>query len=307
MWKIMMRIRADRVATLYLFYPLLRVTRAGGVKVPILMYHSISENNNGDSSAYYQTTTSPGVFAEQMKFLSENGYTTIVMSTAVDTLKQNAGDPGKKVVVTFDDGFEDFLTRAFPVMQRYGFTATVFLPTAFIGDMPIKFKGTSCLTWSQVKELHAAGVLFGSHTVNHPQLASVGPGELERELCQSKKEIEDKLGSAVPSFAYPYAFPETNGPFKLRLSGLLEQAGYKNGVSTVIGTAAAQHDPLFLPRLPMNSWDDLRLFRAKLEGGYNWLHGPQYLAKVMKGKAGGKTASSLPERSSKRVGGGSCA
>ena len=76
----------------------------------------------------------------------------------------------RAVVITFDDGFRDFYTAAFPVMQEHQFTATVFLPTAFIGEDRRSFKGAECLTWEEVRRLRRAGVQFGSHTVNHPRL-----------------------------------------------------------------------------------------------------------------------------------------
>jgi peptidoglycan/xylan/chitin deacetylase (PgdA/CDA1 family) len=277
-------IRSDRIATLYLFHPLLRLMPAGRVKVPILMYHSISENNNGDSSAYYQTTTTPEVFAEQMKFLHENSFRVTNLGEALKIIERAEDATPRHVVITFDDGFRDFYTHAFPVLTRYGFSATVFLPTAFINESGSNFKGGECLTWTQVRELKSAGVLFGSHTVNHPQLTTVKPRQLEVEVRESKRVIEDKLGCPVESFAYPYAFPETDRTFKRRLRSILEGAGYMNGVSTIIGTAGSGADRFFLPRLPVNSWDDLQLFRAKLEAGYDWLHLVQLGSKLIRAR-----------------------
>lgn len=280
----MTRIRSDRIATLYLFHPLRRLIGGGAAKVPILMYHSISENHNGDSNPYYQTTTAPGVLAEQMRFLHENNYRVINLGEAVKKIEKAEGSTERHVVITFDDGFRDFYTEAFPVLSRYGFSATVFLPTAFIKESPSKFKGRECLTWSQVRELWSAGTLFGSHTVSHPQLTTVKPQELEMEVRESKRVIEDELGGPVDSFAYPYAFPEENHSFRRRLRTILPEAGYVNGVSTIIGTAGSRDDRFFLPRLPMNSWDDLQLFRAKLEAGYDWVHWVQLGNKLIKAR-----------------------
>lgn len=190
------------------------------------------------------------------------------------------------MVITFDDGFRDVYTNAFPVMSEYGFSATVYLPTAFIGTAARAFKGTECLTWDEVRELHKAGVEFGSHTVTHPQLRSVRAAEVEYEVRCSKETIEQELGSPVTSFAYPYAFPETDRAFTRQLGKLLEEAGYENGVSTVVGRAARIDNLFFMKRLPINGADDDHLFQAKLDGAYDWLHTVQYAAKLMKTRAG---------------------
>jgi peptidoglycan/xylan/chitin deacetylase (PgdA/CDA1 family) len=127
--------------------------------------------------------------------------------------------------------------------------------------------------------LNTAGIEFGSHTVTHPKLKELGPAAVEEELRRSKETIEDKLGAEAASFSYPFAFPETMRPFVAAIKDTLLQCGYKIGVSTAIGAATAADDRFFLPRLPVNLSDDLRLFRAKLEGGYDWLYNLQRLKK----------------------------
>jgi peptidoglycan/xylan/chitin deacetylase (PgdA/CDA1 family) len=178
-------------------------------------------------------------------------------------------------VLTFDDGFRDFHTTALPVLQQYGFGATVFLPTVFIGNEPRRFKGRDCMTWNEVRELHEAGIEFGSHTVNHPRLCALDLEEVHTELEQSKVMIEDALGEAIHSFAYPYAFPSADRPFAEAFRNLLVGAGYWCCVTTELGRTKPGDDPYRLRRLPMNSFDDPELFRAKLKGGYDWLALPQ--------------------------------
>jgi peptidoglycan/xylan/chitin deacetylase (PgdA/CDA1 family) len=104
--------------------------------------------------------------------------------------------------------------------------------------------------------------------------------DVEEEIRHSKETIEDQLGSRVHSFAYPYAFPETNKPFKQTLEALLNQCGYENAVCTTIGVAARGESRFFMKRLPVNSDDDRRLLQAKLEGGYDWLGAVQYASKA---------------------------
>jgi peptidoglycan/xylan/chitin deacetylase (PgdA/CDA1 family) len=274
-------IRPDRIATLYFVRPFRQLVRPEVTGLPILMYHSISADSEAGRSAYYRTCTAPAVFAEQMAFLARNGYRTIGMSEAIRRIDGATQNTEKSVVLTFDDGYGDFYTDAFPVLSRFGYTATVFLPTAYIGETAQRFNGSMCLAWNQVRELQKAGIEFGSHTVTHPQLRTVGPKQLRDELGQSKSKIENELGCDVESFSYPYAFPETDRFFVRELRELLGEVGYKNGVSTIIGTAGQTDDRLFLKRLPANSDDDLPLFRAKLDGAYDWLHAFQYASKLM--------------------------
>jgi len=271
--------RADRFATLFLFHPIQRL-RPWKPRIPILMYHSVSEKEACTRHPYYRTATDPRVFGEQLKFLHDNGFQVVSLSEAVGGGSGPRCASERPVVITFDDGFLDFYAEAFPLLCRYGYSATVFLPTAYIGDAARRFNGAECLTWSQVRELKEAGIDFGSHTVTHPQLKTLQTSDIREEVRRSKQTIEEKLGAPVKSFAYPYAFPETDRGFKRRLHAMLEEAGYENGVCTSIGTTDGSDSRFFLKRLPVNSCDDARLFRAKLEGGYDWLCTLQYTSKL---------------------------
>jgi peptidoglycan/xylan/chitin deacetylase (PgdA/CDA1 family) len=273
--------RLDRLTTLYLCFPISRLLRRhNSAHVPILMYHSISDNLFGKSHPYYQINTSPCIFARQMKWLRQAGYQTLSLSQ-LHAAFECGNIPSKAVVITFDDGYQDFYTDAFPALRKYDFTATVFLATGRIQDTAMRIEGVDYMTWPEVRELNTLGIEFGSHTVSHPDLRSLGPEEIDYELGYSKETIEDQLGASVNSFAYPFAFPEEDRSFTRYLVDVLENHGFESGVSTVIGRATREGNRFFLPRLPVNSWDDYSLFRAKLEGGYDWLHGPQWLHKFV--------------------------
>lgn len=273
-----MRVRADRLATLYLFRPLLRIIPAGGI--PILMYHSIREGSEG-RHAYYETNTSPRIFAEHMKILHEEGY------RALKVTKPSIGNNGsvspKSVVITFDDGYADFYRYAFPILTELNFTATVFVVSGLLKTHRECFKGIECLNLAEVRELHSAGISIGSHTVSHPELKRLSPQAVENEVAASKKTLEDALGAPIKSFSYPFAFPEADRRFVNRLADILEACGYENGVTTILGTARPGAPRWFLPRLPVNSCDDPGFFRAKLAGAYDWMHAPQYLCKFLGG------------------------
>jgi peptidoglycan/xylan/chitin deacetylase (PgdA/CDA1 family) len=254
------------------------------------MYHRVCEDPEPAVSAYYKVNTSPGVFRRQMGQLADEGYKTMDLADMAGLLARGEPLAAKAVVITFDDGFRDFCTGAFPVLQEHHFTATVFLPTAFIQDDRRTFKGAECLTWEEVRGLRRAGMQFGSHTVNHPRLAELDWPEIERELRESKEEMEERLGEAVTAFAYPFAYPQNDREFAGAFAGLLKQTGYRCCATTEIGTVKAGDDPFRVKRLPANGLDDARFFRAKLEGGYDWLWWPQAAVKKLKRGAapGGK-------------------
>ena len=253
--------------------------------LPVLMYHSISDDPERDVSAYYQTTTRPDVFAGQMARLKAEGFRGVNLSTGLAWLNSSGPDSEARLAaITFDDGFRNFFTAAFPALQREGFAATVYLPTAFIGGQETRrsFKGRECLTWNEVRQLSLAGMEFGSHTVNHPVLVDLSWDQVEIELSDSKTEIEQQLGGPVTGFAYPYAFPQGRKDFARRFCDLVAAAGYRNCVTTQIGRVKPGDDPYRLKRLPVNSLDDAALLRAKLEGAYDWLAKSQTTVKRIK-------------------------
>jgi len=190
-------------------------------------------------------------------------------------------DMSKKVVITFDDGYRDFYTEGFPILKQCGFTATVFLATGRIRNTPTRYEGVDYLTWQDVRELHAEGVQFGSHTVTHPDLRSMDPDQIDYELGYSKEVIEQQIGDTVESFSYPFPFPEEDRDFKRFLADILENQGFKNGVSSIIGRAHRNSSQFFLPRMPLNSWDTPKLLEAKLLGAYDWMHVPQWIHKFV--------------------------
>jgi peptidoglycan/xylan/chitin deacetylase (PgdA/CDA1 family) len=270
--------RFDRLVSLYLSRPL---RRAGWVRpgawLPILMYHSVSSDLEEGVGPYYRLVTSPQRFAEQMQWLADLGYVGLALEDALAMLVNGKLNGSRPVVITSDDGFRDFRVAAWPVLRRHEFTATVYLPTGYVSRERKLFRGRECLTWDEVRELRRNGIRFGSHTVNHPKLYGMSWSEIDSEARISKERIQQELQEEVTSFAYPYAFPQEDGPFRRTIASVLRERGYRSCVTTVVGRSQASDDPLFLKRLPINSCDDRALFEAKLEGAYDWL-GPAQCA-----------------------------
>jgi len=276
-----MAFRLDREVSLHLIQPLSRLMSAESRAIPILMYHSISDPQGPRMHPYYETQTSVKRFAEHMRLLYQEGYRTIRLEDVASALA-NRNAVAKHVVITFDDGFQDFYRSAAPLLSEKGFTATMFLPTGFVSDARQSFKQRNCLTWEEVRELQRAGFSFGSHTVTHPQLHTLASDAILYEVKGSKQMLEDATGVPVTSFAYPYAFPEADRDFAERLRGTLQECGYHAAVSTIIGTVQPGSAEFFLKRLPINDCDDIDLFQAKMNGAYNWVHSAQWLKKRIK-------------------------
>jgi peptidoglycan/xylan/chitin deacetylase (PgdA/CDA1 family) len=214
-----------------------------GIEVPILMYHEIADRRDTAS----RLAVPPDSFARQVEHLYEAGYTTLTVCELAAILD---GDPARlperPVVLTFDDGFADFHGRALPVLRRYGFTATVFVTTGWIADAGRHAAGRRpgrMLSWSQIREARAAGIEVGAHSHQHPQLDQLDPASLRTELTISKSLLEDALGSAVPSLAYPFGYSNA------RVRQMAREIGYEHACAVGNVIAAPGKDRYALPRL----------------------------------------------------------
>jgi len=271
--------RLDRLITLGVVSPLRKLLRADrrGERLPVLMYHSISRDPEPGVGPYYRVCCSPERFAEHMQCIADLGYRGVGLSEAL-----SAPAAERLVAITFDDGFRDFLTEAVPILRKHGFTATMYLPTAFIGDDRRRFLSRECLTWSEVRDLQAFGFEFGSHTVSHPKLVGLSWDAIAAELAESKRRIEVETGRGVGSFAYPFAFPQANTGFVKKLFDTLRSLGFQSCATTVVGIHVAGSGVIAIPRLPANEADDLGLLQAKLAGAYNWVGSAQSFLKRIK-------------------------
>jgi peptidoglycan/xylan/chitin deacetylase (PgdA/CDA1 family) len=165
------------------------------------MYHSLDESGS-------VLSLRPQVFRMQMRSLFERGIPAVSPQRLLSGEGIEPGHPA--VALTFDDGFANFYTEAFPALSDYNMKATVFLVPGYCGGVsewggqPPAFRSRELLDWSRIEELHRAGIQFGAHTMTHPALASIPATRAHAEILESKKRIEDRIGAAVTAFAYPY-------------------------------------------------------------------------------------------------------
>ncbi|GAB4233160.1 MAG: hypothetical protein Kow00109_05810 [Acidobacteriota bacterium] len=265
----------DRFVTLGFFRPLARLGLYRPEQgVPILMYHSISAADEPGVSPYYRLNTSPRRFRQQMQWLREAGWRIVPVEEAL-----GAAAGGRRVAaLTFDDGYRDFLTAAWPILAEFGYPATVYLPTGRV-DEGGEFRGKPLLNWKEVRWLADQGIDFGSHTVHHVKLGEVTPEEAMWELVESRRRLEDELGRPVKGFSLPYAFPEGNPGVCNDLMAAVQAAGYRYLLTTRLGRHRVEETVWRVRRLPCNDSDDRSLLLAKLAGLYDWLYPLQRFVK----------------------------
>ncbi len=168
----------------------------------ILTFHALDDQSSAISF-------SPELFERSMAGLNEKGYRTVRLLEVGNCLLSRKAFPGRSFAITFDDGYESVYQEAFPVLQRYHLSATIFLAVGGgrntgAGVRLPSLEGRAMLRWQEIREMHRFGVEFGAHTCTHPNLTKLSPMQIDSEMADSKKIIEDGLGSPVRSFAYPY-------------------------------------------------------------------------------------------------------
>jgi peptidoglycan/xylan/chitin deacetylase (PgdA/CDA1 family) len=230
-------------------------------KVPILMYHSISSIA---TPLFKQFTVSPMLFEQHIAYLSHHSYTPITVTQFVNSLAQEVSVlPERPVVLTFDDGFTDFFLDALPILKRYGFSATLYIPTAFIGQTSRwlqreKEATRPVLSWDQLMEISRCGIECGAHSHSHPQLDVLPSSLAYDEITRCKHILEDHLGQQVMSFAYPYGY------YTKTVCKLVQMAGYTSACAVKQAFSSVAADPFALARLMVRSDTNLDAFATLL-------------------------------------------
>jgi peptidoglycan/xylan/chitin deacetylase (PgdA/CDA1 family) len=224
------------------------------ISVPILTYHWIRTNPVPADQLGFHLSVTPENFAQQMAFLHYAGVHPITLADAMSALQTGKPLPARPVILTFDDGYGDFATRATPVLQRYGFVGTDYVVSGFMGR-------PAYMTADQVREVDRAGMVIGCHTVNHVDLARVPPPVAANQIKVSHQQLEQLLGHKVLDFAYPYGSSD----------GTVEQMvladGFRDAVTTHGGTWLQTSNRGAWPRLHVDGGDGLASFAAKALSG----------------------------------------
>lgn len=213
------------------------VTPPANVHVPVLMFHYVEYVKDKGDTIRQSLDTTPYTLEQEIVTLQNAGYTFMTnyeLSQALDGIRTL---PPKPILLTFDDGYRDFYTDAYPILKKYNVKATEYLISGFTGY-------PNNMTEDQIKEIARDGLVeLGVHTVDHPSLKGLPLQKLAYEVFQSKAAIEQMIGHPAYSFAYP------NGSFDVAAIEAVRQAGFTSAVSTVAGIDQPQSHRYFLYRL----------------------------------------------------------
>jgi len=224
---------------------------------PIVMYHSV----NPEVSTKNLLVVSPKTFERQMQFLKKHRYNVLALQQLAVLIKEKKKLPAKAISITLDDGYKDNYTYAFPILKKYNLPATVFIITNEVGR-------PDRLGWDEIKEMQESGIItFGSHTLGPVPLTEIESAqEVKRQIFDSKKILEEKLGRKVGAFSYP------EGRFNDGIKQLVKDAGYKCAVATNPGKKFSNDDIFILKRLRISkNANNLFVFWIETSGYYNFM------------------------------------
>ncbi|HTY37217.1 MAG TPA: polysaccharide deacetylase family protein [Bacteroidota bacterium] len=219
--------------------------------IPVLMYHRVLEQ--GDTTPGHGIWVSASQFRSQLASLKRRGFQTITFRQYERFVRGELTLPSKPIILTFDDGYEDNYRVAFPLLQEHGFSAVIYAVTDRsrrtnfwdAGEPPARL-----MTDAQMQELQRAGFEIGSHTASHAHLPRESVESVEHEVRLSKETLEQILGQAVISFAYPYG--EISDPVKESV----REAGYRFAAAADSGPLTLFEDFLEIRRTQVFPWTD---------------------------------------------------
>jgi len=222
------------------------------VRVPILMYHHIAVPGPNADAIRRDLSVSPAAFEAQMAYLASQGYRTVSLLDLFEHLQGGQALPPRPIILTFDDGYDDNYTNAYPILRRYGLQGTFFIITGLVGR-------PGYLTWEQAREMRRGGMSLESHTCTHPDLAKSAPWYVDKEIKEAKAALERELGGPVLFFSYP------SGKYNAAAIAALQANGYLGAVTTQHGTMHQASALYELRRVRIRGSDTLESFVRKVE------------------------------------------
>jgi peptidoglycan/xylan/chitin deacetylase (PgdA/CDA1 family) len=229
------------------------------MRLPVLTYHAVLPL---EEDVQLRGTVPLSVFERQVEWLARSGHETLTLDQAADQL-EGRGEPVRRgVVLTFDDGYRSVVEHAVPVLERFGFNATLFVVTDAVGQItdwyvPKGGRPFEHASWDELEQVRARGFDVGSHTVHHPWLGRLDADSVQAELCRSKDEIEKRLGRCQ-HLAYPH------GDASPEITKAVRKVGYRTACTTRRGFNRPGQPLLALRRQNVSRTTGARRFRRKV-------------------------------------------
>lgn len=223
------------------------------VVIPILMYHHLKYREANASQVLRTWSVAPNEFAAQLDFFQARGFHTITFKQLVEFFEDGAPLPTKPLLLTFDDGWIDSYTVAFPELKKRGMVGNFFVPTQYLD-----VGGELLINWEQAIEMDRAGMEFGGHTISHEDLTKITLEQMRRQLSGAKEKMEAKFGHPTYALSYPF------GAFNPRVVAATQTAGYRAALILCCGYKIHADDLLTLPRIRISYDDTLEDIAKKL-------------------------------------------
>ncbi|MEX6493496.1 polysaccharide deacetylase family protein [Fusobacterium animalis] len=236
--------------------------------IPVIMYHRVI--NNPENEGVYGTYIYEDMFKKHLQYLKDKNYTVITFKDLDKIGWRNRFEKDKKYIfITFDDGYKDNYELAFPILKEFGFKATIFLMgSSTYNEWDVKAGGEKefpLMSVEMIKEMQDYGIEFGAHTFNHPKLNTLSNEEIEYQIVDVKKPLEEKIGKEIITFAYPY------GILNDYAKEMAKKAGYIFALATDSGSVCLSDDLYQIRRIAIFPNTNLFSFKRKVAGNYNFI------------------------------------
>jgi peptidoglycan/xylan/chitin deacetylase (PgdA/CDA1 family) len=199
------------------------------VTVPVLLYHSVHPDGGGLMQRY---TMMPALFRSHLAWVADHGFDTLTVSEYASALRGELPLPARPLVVTFDDGYADFLDEAMPLLAEFRIRCTLYVTTRPVGETRRgTLAGRPMLTWPELRHLVTLGVEIGGHGHEHAQLDLLPPATALDQVSACKRLLVDHLETEVRSFAYPHGYHSSATRRAVRRAGYTSACAVKNARS----------------------------------------------------------------------------
>lgn len=237
-----------------------------GVWAPVLCYHSVNDVPNDECDPLPVR-----LFEEHLLHLKSN-YDVISVDELVHGLYGGGPLPKRPVAITFDDGYVDNYTLAFPLLLKHRLPATVYLATSFISGKVqlIRASGWEPMTWEQAREMQESGLIsLAAHTRTHPILSRIGDEQASEEIEGSQEDIRRHLGIEAKTFAYPNG---QGADISRHAIQAVKEFGFEAAFSTLWSSRHVPNDRWLISRVMVSGSDDVAVLDRKLQGDYDYLY-----------------------------------